>query len=266
MKQKRLIDYQTDFLEYCEVEKGLRPLSVKNYSRFLDAFFDWLKQQKLDQITPDKLSENHIWQFRLFLSRRRNEVTHQGPLKPSTQAYYLIALRALLAFFSDRNIESLGPEKVKLPKEDRGQKIKFLGLDQIKRLLEAPNTKNTTGLRDRAVLEALFSTGLRISELSSLDRALIQPRIEGGEKDLEVVVTGKGGYTRTVYFSERATHWLKNYLKTRKDDDKALFINYRGRKSESRRLTPRSAELMMHKYSKIAGIPFLATPHTLPHT
>src|SRR3990167_6721003 len=205
MKLKKLIDYQTDFLEYCEVEKGLRSLSIKNYSRFLSAFFDWLKQQKLDKITPDELLENHIWQFRLFLSRRKNEVTHRGPLKSSTQAYYLIALRALLAFFSDRNIKSLGPEKIKLPKEERGQKIRFLALDQIKKLLEAPNTKNTTGLRDRAVLEALFSTGLRVSELSSLDRALIQSRIERDEKDLEVAVTGKGGYTRTVYFSDRAT-------------------------------------------------------------
>ena len=152
MPQKKITDYRTDFLEYCEVEKGLRPLSVQNYARFLDKFFHWLKINKLN-IVPQNLSEDHIWKYRLWLSRTRD--THSSrPLTPATQAYYLIALRAFLRFFSERNIETLGPEKVKLPKEQRSHTIKFLTLDQVKELIEAP--KNSRGQFEQLLFPHLY--------------------------------------------------------------------------------------------------------------
>lgn len=262
---KPILQYLTEFLEYCEVEKGSRPNTVKNYSRFLRHFFVWLEKNNLVKLTPDKLTEEHIWKYRVWLSRQPNKVRHAATgLHISTQSRYLIALRALLGFFHERNIPSLPTEKIKLPREVEERRIKFLDLDNINKLLSSPSIKNLTGLRDRAILEALFSTGLRVSELTSLDRKHLAGA--KNKQDFEIAVTGKGGRTRTIYFSERALEWINKYLASRSDDDNALFIRLKGPASNSLRLTPRGIELIVQKYAKLSGIPLLATPHTLRHS
>lgn len=263
---KTIPDYLTDFLDYIEIEKGLSSKTQENYSRFLNKFFKWLKENKLDKLTPAKLDADHVWKYKVFLSRHIDPRTRL-PLKRTTQNYYLIALRSLLDFFVEKNISSLPPNKIKLAKDKNDKEIKFLKLEQVERLLSSPDPKNIIGLRDRAILETLFSTGLRVSELVSLDRDQI--RIKNGTEDLEVVVTGKGGKVRTVYFSGRAIRAISNYFDRRMDVDDALFINYRpgGKEStESRRLTVKSIENIVKKYIKHAGLPVMATPHTLRHS
>src|SRR3989338_683969 len=171
---KPTVKYIVDFLEYCEIEKGLSVNTVENYDRFLKPFVRWLEKHGIADLSPSELSKRHIWDYRIHLARVTDK--HGKLLKKSTQNYYLIALRALLSFFAERDIISLPPEKIKLAKEDpRGAagaemgRLKFLNLDQVKDLLAAPNTKIIQGLRDRAMLETLFSTGLRVSELAGLN-------------------------------------------------------------------------------------------------
>ena len=261
-----IIKHIPDFLEYLEIEKGLANKTQENYSRYLNKFVKWLKINNNDDLRPHQLNSDHLWKYRVFLSRSPISKKTQKTLKKKTQNYYLIALRNLLNFFADRDIVSLPADKVKLAKDKTGQVVKFLSLEQVGKLLLTPNTSHNIGLRDRAILETLFSTGLRVAELVSLNRDQI--KIKYTTKDLEIGIIGKGGRARTVYFSERTIRWLKKYLETRKDNDKALFVNYKPGKKEvsSRRLTARSIERILEKYSKMAGIPIMATPHTLRHS
>lgn len=262
---KPLPHYLNDFLEYCEVEKGLSLNSVKNYSRFVQKFFDWLRDAKLERLTPNNLSENHISKYRIWLSRRPNAVRRAFPhLHPSTQSRYLIALRAFISFFHEKNIPTIPTEKIKLHKERAERLVKFLDSEQLRRFLDAPNTETAVGLRDRAILETLFSTGLRVAELSALNAKQLASGLN--KDDFELSIAGKGGHPRVIYFSKRALQWLKKYLKSRADSDESLFINFRGPKKDSRRISVRGVELIVEKYSKMAGLPFLATPHTLRHS
>jgi len=259
-----IIEHINDFLEYLDIEKGLSNKSQETYERFLRKFSNWLKSNHLEKLLPSELTEDHIWKYRVFLSQTFNKNTKE-PLKRSTQNYYLISLRNLLNYFTDRDILSLPAEKIKLIKEKGDRSIKFLNLEQIEKLLLSPNTSTVTGLRDRAILETLFSTGMRIAELVSLNREQIKmgPTI----KDLEVSITGKGGRVRTVYFSERTLESLKKYFETRNDKEKALFINYKGPKNRTgTRLSPRSIENMVKKYALAAGVPITTTPHVLRHS
>lgn len=264
-----IINQIPSFLDYCEVEKGLSPVTTRNYDNFLRMFRVWLKDNNLASLKPHELSQEHIWNYRLYLSRKKDTKGHYN--KKTTQNYYLIALRNLLAYFVERDIQSLPPNKIKLPKlTDQDKKIKFLSYKQVERLFAMPATGTHDGLRDRAILEVLFSTGMRVSELTSLNIRLFDIRniIAGKTKDLEISITGKGGSTRTVYFSERAMKWLAQYLKTRVGDMFApLFINYKNDKNDTEhRLTPRSVERLVRKYTSMAGLPVDATPHTLRHS
>lgn len=266
MTQKAITKYLNDYLDYLEIEKGLATKSQENYSRFLNKFFTWLKDNKKEKLTPSKLTPEMILKYRIFLSRHIDP-KKKAPLKRSTQNYYLIALRGLLEFFAERNIPSLSPTKVKLAKNKKDKEVKFLTLEQIQRLLDSPDTGNEQGLRDKAILETFFSTGLRISELSALDRD--QLRVKNNTQDLEIAVVGKGGRIRTVYFSTRATEALRKYLNKRTDIDPALFINYKPgieKTGKPRRLTNRAIENIVKKYVVIAGLPVMATPHTLRHS
>ncbi len=174
-------------------------------------------------------------------------------------------MRNILSYFADRDIQSLPVEKIKLAKDKTGQIPKFLSLEQLEKLFLAPDTSHNIGLRDRAILEVLFSTGLRVAELAALNRDQLKIKLDS--EDLELSIKGKGGHVRVIYFSKRAVKSLREYLKIRNDDDKALFINFRKSNSPtSRRLTARSIERMLEKYSKIAGLPISATPHTLRHS
>jgi len=260
--QKPIIEHIPDFLDYCEIEKGLSNNTQENYHRYLQRFVEWLEKNNKKDLLPHQLSNEDIWDYRLYLSRKYK---HRGQaLKRITQNYYLIALRALLSYFSDKDIVSIPSDKIKLPRDARAEKtVKFLNLEQIEKLLLAPNTKNKIGLRDRAILETLFSTGLRVAELVALNRDQFA-NIEN-KKDLELSIIGKGDVPRTVYFSERALSWLKKYLQTRKDKEKALFVNYRGRKTLSR-LTRRSIERIVKNYAIKSGVPVFTTPHTIRHS
>jgi len=263
---RNIKQYLNDFLDYIEIEKGLSSKTQENYTRFLTKFFNWLILVKLDRLSPHELTPEHVWQYRVYLSRHLDPRTKR-PLKKTTQNYYLIALRSLLDFFVEKKIASLSPSQVKLAKDKADKEIKFLKLDQIEKLLLAPDISTVGGLRDRAIMETLFSTGLRVAELVSLNRD--QFKIQTTTKDLEVAILGKGSKIRTVYFSERATLWLKKYLEKRHDFDEALFINYKpgaGKTEESRRLTTKSIENIVKKYIILTGLPVMATPHTLRHS
>ncbi len=265
-KHKPIIKYLTDFLDYSEIEKGLSSKTQENYTRFLRKFFGWLKDTGREALQPSSLTPELIWQYKVYLSRHADKRTNKT-LKKTTQNYYLIALRSLLEFFVEKDITSLSPSKVKLAKDKADKEIKFLKLEQLSRLLSAPSQGTIIGLRDRSLLETLFSTGLRVAELAALDRD--QLRIKDDTKDIETAIIGKGSKLRTVYFSGRAITALRAYLKERKDMDDALFINYRRgatKTQDSRRLTVKSIEDIVKKYVKIAGLPVMATPHTLRHS
>jgi site-specific recombinase XerD len=260
-----IIDHINDFLEYLDIEKGLSNKSQETYGRFLSRFSTWLTSNSFANLLPHELTEEHIRKYRVFLSQTFNKNTKE-PLKRSTQNYYLIALRNLLNYFTDRDILSLPSEKIKLAKSKINERaIKFLTLDQIKKLLEAPKTSSTTGHRDRAILETFFSTGLRVAELVSLNREQI--KITPETKDLEIVVIGKGNRPRPVYFSKRAINWLRKYLETRKDKERALFISYKGPKNtQEKRLSSRSMENIVKRYAILAGVPTFTTCHTIRHS
>ena len=260
--QKPIIEHIPDVLDYCEIEKGLSNNTQENYHRYLQRFVEWLEKNNKKDLLPHQLSNEDIWDYRLYLSRKYK---HRGQaLKRITQNYYLIALRALLSYFSDKDIVSIPSDKIKLPRDARAEKtVKFLNLEQIEKLLLAPNIKNKIGLRDRAILETLFSTGLRVAELVALNRDQFA-NIEN-KKDLELSIVGKGDVPRIVYFSERALSCIKKYLEIRQDKEKALFVNYRGKKTFSR-LTRRSMERIVKQYAILAGVPIFTTPHTLRHS
>jgi len=258
-----IIKHIPDFLDYCEVEKGLADRTQENYQHYLQKFVLWLKKTKKETLLPHQLTSDDVWAYRLYLSRYTDKKGR--PLKKVTQNYYLIALRALLSYFTTKDIVSLPSDKITLPKDARAEKmVKFLNLEQIEKLLLTPNTKTTIGLRDRAILEALFSTGLRIAELVALNQEQFTNIKD--KKDLELGIIGKGSRPRTVFFSERALSWLRKYLETRKDKEKALFIHYRARKDADTRLTARSIERIIKKYAILAGVPIFTTPHTIRHS
>ena len=266
---KPIKEHIQDFLDYCEIEKGLRDNTQENYKKYLEKFFYWLRQSKLETLLPHQLTPDHIWSYRLYLSRKPSPSTGKL-LSKSTQNYYLVALRALLSYFVAKDIFSLPPGKISLPRADKGQKIvKFLTLEQISKLLASIESKDAISIRDRAILEALFSTGLRIAELTSLN--FEQFSSLKNKKDMELSVIGKGDKPRVVYFSERALDYIKKYLEIRKGienvNTKALFINFRDKKGNSDpRLTSRSIERMVKKYALLSGIPIFTTPHTLRHS
>lgn len=258
-----IIKHIPDFLDYCEVEKGLANRTQENYQHYLQKFVSWLKMTKKEALLPHELTAEDIWAYRLYLSRYTDQKGR--PLKKTTQNYYLIALRALLGYFTSKDIVSLPADKITLPKDARAEKsVKFLDLEQIEKLLKAPKANNPQGLRDKAILEALFSTGLRIAELVALNREQFTNIKD--KKDLELGVIGKGSHPRTVYFSERALSWVKKYLETRGDKEKPLFIHYQARKDSEPRLTARSIERIVKKYAILAGVPVFTTPHTLRHS
>ena len=257
---KPILAYRSDFLDWLDIEKGLASKSQENYERFLERFFVWLKKENLADIKPHELTPEHIWNYRVFLSRKYPSKTRK-PLKRSTQNYYLIALRALLSYFAAKDIVSLPADKIKLSKVEKEREIKFLTLEQLKKLFSAPDSSTPQGLRDRAILETFFSTGMRIAELVALNREQIN--LKPDTQELEVGIVGKGARLRTIYFSERTIECLAKYLKIRKDKEKALFVNQR---KVPQRLTPRAIEKMMKKYAIVAGIPITTTPHVLRHS
>jgi site-specific recombinase XerD len=255
-----IIDHIPHFLDYCEIERGLSKSTLINYQRCLKRFVSWLDKSDKTDLLPQDLSPDDIWNYRVYLAKYENN--RGETLKKVSQIYHLIALRALLNYFLDKDITSLPANKIKLPKNDEEEKaIKFLNLEQIERLLIAPDIKKISGLRDKAILESFFSTGLRIAELVELDREQFINLVD--KQSLELGIIGKGGHPRTVYFSERALFWIKKYIEKRKDDGKALFI---GNKISGNRLASRSIERIVKKYVILAKLPNFVSPHTLRHS
>ena len=259
---KPVVEHIPDFLDYCEIEKGLASLTQENYGRYLNVFIQWLKHTGNESVRPHELTAEDLWNYRLYLSRQY-KTPHGETLQRITQHYYLVALRALLNYFSDKDIHAPASAKVSLPKDAREKSIKFLNLEQLKQLLETPDVSKVQGLRDRAIMETLFSTGLRIAELVALNRNQMPKQTQDW---LELTIKGKGGSVRTIYFSRRALEWTTKYLETRTDMDPALFINYRSQNPDSMRLSARSIESAVKKYSLMAGLPITVTPHTLRHS
>ncbi len=247
----------TDFLEYLELERNASQLTIKNYDHYLKRFVEFA-----GETSPESIDLGTIRKYRLYLSRYSDPLTNQ-PLKRVTQNYFMIALRAFLRYLARQDIQTLSAEKVELGEQDPSPLV-VLDEDSLKSLLDAPNATTRDGLRDKTILEVLFSTGLRVSELSSLDRDQINlNRREFG-------VTGKGGKIRVVFLSETAVECLDKYLNHRQDSFKPLFIRYQGRldptdDGEKMRLTPRSIERIVEKYVKKMGLTIKATPHTLRH-
>lgn len=258
MVEKTLHELILDFLEYCEIDKNLALGTVYNYGYYLRTFEEFMAGK-------NTLTQEAIREYRLYLSRRETPACRQaggrtGHLARSTQNYFLIAIRAFLKYLAKINYKSMPADQIDLGKTaDRA--IKFLDKDQLKRLLEAPNINEDLGIRDRAILELLFSTGLRVSELCKLD----VDKVNLTNKEFGVI--GKGGHARVVFLSDVACHWVAKYLAVRGDDHlRPLFIRTKGAKIGERRLSRRSVERMVDKYVRLARLPVQATPHTLRHS
>lgn len=261
-----LAEYILPFLDYCEIEKGLSNNTQRNYRQYLRLFTDWLKKSGKEKLLPHELTANHIWDYRLYLAR--TYTTPSGEfLGKKSQNYYLIALRALLNFLADRDIESLPSSKIKLAKQKSEETISFLELRDVEKLLGVPDTNNPSGLRDRAIMELFFSSGMRISELVALNADQLSMLDDKSKtRTYELSIVGKGKHVRTIFISPRAAGWLRTYLKSRKDVEKPLFVNYRSKDPDNARLSPRSIQLMISRSAMLAGLSKKVTPHTLRHT
>ncbi len=211
-EQKYVSDYILDFIEHLEVEGGRMPRTAENYEFYLNRFVEFA-----GDITPDQITAELLRKYRLWLNRYKS--LDGNELAMITQSYHLIALRGFLKYFSRRDIPSLAPDKIELPKTHRKQ-VTFLHYDEVVRLLEEIDTKEESGLRDRAIMELLFSSGLRVSELVNLNRDHINT------KRREFMVRGKGQKDRPVYISESAADWVEQYLAIRQDTLAPLFISY----------------------------------------
>jgi site-specific recombinase XerD len=289
-----------DFLEYLEIERNVSKLTIRNYKHYLERFIVFIAeganprpltperssggqasppppsvktvkglpgQSKLANLASVPLSSINgetIRQYRLYLSRFVDE--HGLTLKRVTQNYHLIALRSFLKYLNKRDIQSISPEKIDLPKAE-AHTIKFLDHEQVERLLNMPEISTPEGMRDKAILEVLFSTGLRVSELVSLNRDQVNlDRREFG-------VVGKGRRVRVVFLSEKAVEWLRKYLGTREDALQPVFIRYSGKKPDGSdttgntiRLTARSVQRLVAKYAAKAKLLIKITPHGLRHS
>lgn len=247
-----------DYIEHIEVEKGRSPKTAENYRRYLERLVEFT-----GDIPVEKITSEIIRKYRLWLNRY---VDNNGAtITTITQNYYLIALRGFLAYLSQRDITSLSPDKIELPKVNRKQ-VTFLSYDEVSRIIDAvPLSDTLPSLRDAALLEMLFSSGLRVSELINLNIDHINT------KRREFMVRGKGQKDRPIFISQRAANSIDRYLAARTDAIPALFINVSRNNSTStsgdyRRLTARSVQRIIQKYAKLAGITKHVSPHTMRHS
>jgi len=268
MQNKKLSQLIRQFLEYLEIERGRSRQTIQNYESYLNRFLNW-SNLSADGDDPKKIDLEKVRQYRLWLNR---QVTQKGePLKKKTQNYYLIALRSFLKYLAKIDIQSLSPEKIELAKVGERQ-IEFLIKDEVNRLLEAPSKyedKKIIKHRDKSILELLFSTGLRISELVNLQRDSINLKQKTNQKTTEFTIRGKGSKLRIVFMSEDARVALKEYLNLRNDTSPFLFVRHDQAKKDDKQekgLSPRSVQRMIEKYAKACGITKNVTPHTLRHS
>ena len=249
------------FLQYCAVERNLSRLTIRDYQHYLTRFTDWCESQEIVDIK--QFSMDDLRNYRLYLSRFAS--TEGKILSKTTQSYHIIGLRSFLKWLIKQDVEVLAPEKIELPKTE-SRSMKFLSFEQVERLLSQPDLSAKTGLRDKVILELLFSTGLRVSELVSINRSQLDL------KRREFGVIGKGRKPRVVFLSQRATDWLERYLATRQDTWEPVFIRYSRDQSpeqdfgEKMRLTVRSVQRIVDKYAKYAKLPIKISPHGIRHS
>jgi site-specific recombinase XerD len=247
MAQNQIESLLKEYLEYLEIEKGRSKKTQNNYWRYLKEFINFSKIK-----SPTEITEEKIRKFRIYLSEKN--------LKKITQSYYLIALRNFLKYLIRRDFKTLAPDKIELPKISRKQ-IEILEYNDLERLLSAPQGNDLKTLRDKAILETLFSTGLRVSELCSLNRYI---NLDRGE----ITIRGKGDKLRIVFFSDQAKKAIKNYLEKRTDSEEALFISLSKGKNPKvlGRIIPRTVERIIDYWSRKAGIPQKVWPHMIRHS
>ncbi len=246
-----------DYLEYLEIEQNRSQNTIANYDHYLTRLEDFAGEINVEDITPELIRKWRLWLNRLATG-------NSDELNKSTQNYHLIALRSFLKFCNKRNIKSISPELIELARTKRPQ-VTFLNEEEIERLFSGPDTKTESGVRDRAILELLFSSGLRVSELVGLNKDSINLNRR------EFMVRGKGQKDRPIFISPKAAEWIDRYLNLRTDNSKALFIRYGGNKKidvsgNYHRLTPRSIQRIVSRYALIAGITKHVSPHTLRHS
>ncbi|MBU1117385.1 tyrosine-type recombinase/integrase [Patescibacteria group bacterium] len=249
------------FLEYLEVERNCSKLTIRNYEHYLTVLLEYFESQGKGTVMVSDIDLDSVRSFRLYLSRQPGV---DGEMKIVTQGYYVIALRSFLKWLIKNDYKVMQPEKIEVPK-NKDHSLKFLNGEQIERLMNQPLLSTKVGLRDRAILELFFSTGLRVSELVRLNRDQVNL------KTREFGVIGKGGKARVVFVSKRAAVFMERYLKIRSDKHRPLFIRYGGKhdlisEEEKMRLSPRSIERMVKHYVRLAKLPVDATPHTLRHS
>lgn len=299
----KLTELVREFLEYCEVEKGHSNLTIRNYQHYLSRFEKWAKENGISN--PAGITLEKTKKYRLYLNRplqpnvihprsSASDPRESASLKKQTQNYHIIALRAFLKYLAKNDIKTLSAEKIELA-DVPDREISFLSEEELDRLFQGPDIKKTIGLRDRTILEVLFSTGLRVSELVKLNKE----QIDSNRGEFSII--GKGGKARVVFLSDNAKEWLSKYLKARQDKDKAVFVRQERKKSEtlnsksetnsnvqnlkfkttevksnikpseeidkkSGRLTTRTVQRILRKYAKKAGIIKKVTPHVLRHS
>jgi len=246
-----------DFVEYIEIERGRSQKTAENYHHYLQRLVEFS-----DDVEVEKIDDNLVRKWRLWLNRLTD--SHGDPLTKTTQSYHLIALRSFLRYCTKRNLEVMSADRIELPKTHR-KEVTFLTPQELERLLTQPDTTKEQGLRDRAILELLFSSGLRVSELTKLNREHVNLKTK------EFMVRGKGQKDRPIFISEVAALWIEAYIKMRKDNLQPLFIRYSGNKNMTNdgnfmRLTPRSVQRMVKSCALKAGITKKVSPHTLRHS
>ncbi|HUC87508.1 MAG TPA: tyrosine-type recombinase/integrase, partial [Candidatus Saccharimonadales bacterium] len=257
MAAQALSELVTDFLEYMEIEQNRSQKTIANYDHYLQRLVEFSNDAPIT-----KLSAEVVRKWRLWLNRLTDQ--NGGPISKATQNYHLIALRSFLKYLAKRDIEALPSDKVELASVTRPQ-VTFLDTEEVERLLGAMDVSTPVGLRDRAIIELLFSGGLRVSELVSLNREHINLERR------EFSIRGKGQKDRLIFISDEAAAWLERYLKSRKDNFKPLFVHYAGSldgldDGAYTRLTARSVQRLVGRYARLAGITKHVTPHTLRHS
>lgn len=259
--QSEICSKVDDFLKYLQIERGSSPLTIRNYKHYLNRFCFWMKDSGIRETLSD-VNQDVVRDYRVHLSNFTNK--YGLTLSRKTQGYHAIALRSFLKWLIRNDYKVMAPDKIELPKNPE-RIIKFLSGEEVDRLLNAPSLSELSGKRDKAILEVLFSTGLRVSELTKLDR----DKMDLDRREFGIV--GKGGKARVVFLSVRAAEWIKKYLDARDDKYKPLFIRHKGKvdpstSDEKVRLTVRSVQRMLKKYSRKMKLPIDATPHTLRHS
>jgi len=258
---QNLLSLKTEFLQYVEIEKGRSLNTVRNYDQYLSRFLDYTKLKD-----PKDITDSVVRDFRIWLNRQETK-SEKGKalttLKKKTQNYYLIAIRAFLKYLARQNITSLSPDRIELAKVPE-RSLDLITIDELNLIMKAPDTSTLRGLRDKAMLELLFSTGLRVSELCSLPRD-INLKLD------EMSIRGKGEKVRVVFISDDARIAVQKWLDKRDDMDDALFIQIKegeklAKNKDSLRITSRSVERIIKQYAINSGISKKVTPHVIRHS